>query len=169
MAKNVYNIRNSRSVTKSAYVSGSAVRKLYVAQPEPERQRRVQKTQEEKRQEALRIKKINRANRINFLYTAAVTGVVVLIFAICCQYLGLQSDVKKNAGAVSKLQTELNNITTQNDELEVEINAGIDYDSLYNTAVNELGMVYPESNQVITYDAGVSEYVKQYSNIPDAE
>ena len=44
MAKNVYNIRNSRSVTKSAYVSGSTVRKLYVAQPEPERQRRVQDT-----------------------------------------------------------------------------------------------------------------------------
>ena len=83
--------------------------------------------------------------------------------------LSLQSNVKKNAGAVSKLQTELNNITTQNDELEVEINAGINYDSLYNTAVNELGMVYPESDQVITYDAGVSEYVKQYSNIPDAE
>ena len=33
-------------------------------------------------------------------------------------------------------------------------------------AVNELGMVYPERDQVITYDAGVSEYVKQYHDIP---
>ena len=31
---------------------------------------------------------------------------------------------------------------------------------------NELGMVYPERDQVITYDAGVSEYVKQYHDIP---
>ena len=43
---------------------------------------------------------------------------------------------------------------------------GQDYEQIYNTAVNELGMVYPERDQVITYDAGVSEYVKQYHDIP---
>ena len=61
---------------------------------------------------------------------------------------------------------ELNELTNSNDELELEINAGIDYEQIYNTAVNELGMVYPERDQVITYDAGVSEYVKQYHDIP---
>ena len=58
------------------------------------------------------------------------------------------------------------NDTVAIDELELEINAGIDYEQIYNTAVNELGMVYPERDQVITYDAGVSEYVKQYHDIP---
>lgn len=62
--------------------------------------------------------------------------------------------------------SELNELTNSNDELELEINAGIDYEQIYNTAVNELGMVYPERDQVITYDAGVSEYVKQYHDIP---
>ena len=29
-------------------------------------------------------------------------------------------------------------------------------------------MVYPNKSQVITYEAGESEYVKQYQQIPDA-
>ena len=54
------------------------------------------------------------------------------------------------------------------------INAGkaeadIDYDAIYDTAVNELGMVYPAKGQVIRYAAGESEYVKQYQNIPNAD
>jgi hypothetical protein len=32
--------------------------------------------------------------------------------------------------------------------------------------VNELGMIYPDRNQVITYDSTISEYVKQYKDIP---
>ena len=78
----------------------------------------------------------------------------------------MHSAVKANASEVRQVQSELNELTNSNDELELEINAGIDYEAIYNTAVNELGMVYPEREQVITYDAGVSEYVKQYHDIP---
>jgi hypothetical protein len=48
---------------------------------------------------------------------------------------------------------------------ESEINAGIDYNAIYDTAVNELGMVYPSRSQVIGYDSKESEYVKQYKDI----
>lgn len=88
-----------------------------------------------------------------------MSAIVITIFAICLQYLNVQSQVKTNSTAVTRLQSELNELTNSNDELELEINAGIDYEQIYNTAVNELGMVYPERDQVITYDAGVSEYV----------
>ena len=55
-----------------------------------------------------------------------------------------------------------------NDALESDINASIDYNALYDTAVNELGMVYPGKDQVITYNSKESEYVKQYKDVPDA-
>ena len=125
----------------SSYVSGNTVRKLAAA---PQR----------------------RYEEYDFLYTVGVSYIVITIFAICLQYLNVQSQVKTNSTAVTRLQSELNELTNSNDELELEINAGIDYEQIYNTAVNELGMVYPERDQVITYDAGVSEYVKQYHDIP---
>ena len=33
-------------------------------------------------------------------------------------------------------------------------------------AINELGMVYATSDQVITYQNPVSDYIKQYQSIP---
>jgi hypothetical protein len=34
-------------------------------------------------------------------------------------------------------------------------------------ATNELGMVSPQNNQVITYDSNLSDYVRQYKDIPE--
>ncbi|MFQ9896462.1 MAG: hypothetical protein ACLRWA_09985 [Lachnospira sp.] len=106
---------------------------------------------------------------MNFLYTVAVTAVVAVMFGLCYQYLNLQSEVKTNAAAVSDLEMQLNTLTSQNDEREAQAEADIDYDAIYDTAVNELGMVYPAKGQVIRYAAGESEYVKQYQNIPNAD
>ena len=91
------------------------------------------------------------------------------MFVLCYQYLNLQSEVKTNAAAVSDLEMQLNTLTSQNDEREAQAEADIDYDAIYDTAVNELGMVYPAKGQVIRYAAGESEYVKQYQNIPNAD
>lgn len=150
----------------NAYVSGSAARKLYTAAPDIEREQRREIDENERR---IREKKINRSNHINFLFTAVVTGVAIVIFSICSQYLQMQTKVMANASEVSRLQSELNELTTANDEMEVQINANIDYESIYNTAINELGMINPKKGQVITFDAGVSEYVKQYGEIPKAD
>lgn len=163
---------HQKKYQSSAYVSGNTVKKLYTAVPKPEveapRRKTREQTEEEQKQRAARQHQIHRANRMNFLYTAAVSGIVAVIFGICFQYLNLQSTVKGNAAEVTQLQAQLNELTSANDEKELEINAGINYDEIYNTAVNELGMVYPERDQVITYEPGVSEYVKQYEDIPSA-
>ena len=106
---------------------------------------------------------------MNLAYTFMVVVMAAVVFGICVQYLNLQSSVKSNATTVSDLTTKLNNLKESNDELELEINAGINYDEVYNTAVNELGMVYPERVQVITYNSGESEYVKQYKDIPSSK
>ena len=87
------------------------------------------------------------------------------VFAICYQYLNLQSDIKTNSTAVVELQNQLNSLKAENNSHESEINAGIDYNAIYDTAVNELGMVYPSRSQVIGYDSKESEYVKQYKDI----
>lgn len=165
------NINTSYAGNKSSYVGGSAARKLQTAQavPEIERRRRQQEKEELRKQEELRQKQIGRANRINFLYTAAVIGVAVVLYAVCWQYLQLQTSVKTNAAEISKLQSQLTELTAENDELELQINAGIDYEQIYDTAINELGMVYPDKKQVVTFDAGISEYVKQYQDVPGAE
>jgi cell division protein FtsL len=166
MARKTYQYN---SKYKNTYVHGNTVRKLYVAEPAIETPRKENRPEEEQKQRRQQQHSIHRANRINFLYTAAVTGIVAVIFTICFQYLNLQTEVKNNASTVSTLQSQLNDLSQQNEQQELDINASIDYEEIYNTAVNELGMVYPNKGQVINYNAGESEYVKQYMDVPTSK
>ena len=135
------NVVNHRT---TEYQYGSAVRKLQSV-PEIhtyEHERRIEEQEQERRQ---RRREIRRNNRVNLVYTTVLAICATAVFAICYQYLNLQSDIKTNSTAVVELQNQLN--------------------SIYDTAVNELGMVYPSRSQVIGYDSKESEYVKQYKDI----
>ena len=101
-------------------------------------------------------------------YTMVVASVAAVVFFICYQYLNVQAVAKANSDKIIELKSTLNSLKDDNDALESDINASIDYNALYNTAVNELGMVYPGKDQVITYNSKESEYVKQYKDVPDA-
>ena len=156
--------------TTNTYVYGNTVRKLAVAEPitRPVK-RQNQNTEEEIRHRRLQEKEIQRAHRVNFLYTVAVVAVVAFIFTVCIQYLQLQASVKNDATQVANLEAQLSQLTVKNDEAEVQINGSIDYDAILSTAINELGMVYPSKKQVVEYNSGESEYVKQYQNIPTSK
>ena len=103
--------------------------------------------------------------RVNLIYTTVLVSCAAAVFAICYQYLNVQSAIKTNSQTVVELQNQLNSLKAENNSHESEINAGIDYDAIYDTAVNELGMVYPSRSQVVGYDSKESEYVKQYKDI----
>lgn len=172
MTHKANNTKNKKK--NNTYIYGNTVKKAQAApakkySPKAVPTRKHRLTEQEKQEERKRIQRINRNNRFNLLYTLAVSGMVVVMFVICWQYLHVQAEVKENSATVNSLQRELTELTNKNDEMELEINANIDYDSIYNIATEELGMVYPERDQVITYEAGVSEYVKQYSDVPTAE
>jgi cell division protein FtsL len=132
----------------------------------PERRKRPARDYEAERQEKLNKRRIHRASKVNFLYTLGVSAIVITMFVLCVQYLDTQSEVQGNQTAVQELQSQLNDLKTTNDETELKINTDIDYELIYDTAVNELGMIYPDRDQVITYDSTISEYVKQYKDIP---
>lgn len=157
------NVVNHRT---TEYQYGSAVRKLQTV-PEVhtyEHERRIEE-QEQEQERRQRRREIRRNNRVNLVYTTVLAICATAVFAICYQYLNLQSDIKTNSTAVVELQNQLNSLKAENNSHESEINAGIDYNAIYDTAVNELGMVYPSRSQVIGYDSKESEYVKQYKDI----
>ena len=170
---------NNRINRYTGYQYGSAVRKLETAAPHEDtltgklqtqiyKLYGIMKSHEEQEQERrLRRREIRRNNRINLIYTTVLALCATAVFAICYQYLNLQADIKANNATVVELQNQLNSIKAENNSHEAEINASIDYNAIYDTAVNELGMVYPNRSQVINYDSKESEYVKQYKDIAD--
>lgn len=155
---------NNRIDRHTGYQYGSAVRKLEVAAPEV-RPYNPERREEQEQERRARRREIRRNNRVNLIYTTVLALCATAVFAVCYQYLNLQADIKANSAAVVELQNQLNSLKAENNSHEAEINAGIDYNAIYDTAVNELGMVYPNRSQVINYDSKESEYVKQYKDI----
>ena len=45
----------------------------------------------------------------------------------------------------------------------------VDLEKIRDIAINELGMVYAQEDQVVLYDSEGSDYVRQYADIPEEE
>ena len=128
-------------------------------QPQPERQqpqpqRRVQSAPKT-------ISSISKASL--FILTIAI--VATLYF--CIEFLMLQYQVGKMEKDIVYLERELTNKKNINDAAYEQINMVYDLDYVYSLAINELGMVYPNNNEVITFDKTEESYVRQYADIPD--
>jgi len=159
------NIADNR-INHVGYQYGNAARKLAAApeiRPYNPARREYEERKEQERK--ARRREIRRNNRVNLVYTTALVVCAAVVFFICYQYLNLQADIKANSETVIELQEQLNSLKAENNSYEAEINASIDYNEIYDTAVNELGMIYPNRNQVINYDSHESEYVKQFKDV----
>ncbi len=99
--------------------------------------------------------------------------VVIMSVAVACvllilvNYLHIQSSISSRIYNIEQLESQLEQLKTENDALEIRINTDIDLDHIYQVATEELGMVYANRDQVILYDKTESEYVRQYENIPE--
>lgn len=167
MVKKSYTKNNKQVFNVSAgstYEYGSTVRQLNT-QP----LRHSEESEETKEQRRAKQRQIRRNNKLNLMYTMVVASVAAVVFFICYQYLNVQAVAKVNSDKIIELKSTLNSLKEDNDALESDINASINYDSIYDIAVNELGMVYPGKSQVITYESKESEYVKQFKDVPDAK
>ena len=119
--------------------------------------RAVQKEFEERRR---------RANALTFA-EASVVGVLcaVLLFA-CIFYVGQQAKLNQSNTKLASLQKTYASLVEDNNAKSSEIEGSVDYERIYDYTVNELGMMYPEKGQTVTYKRNPGSYVKQGEEIP---
>ena len=68
---------------------------------------------------------------------------------------------------IISMERNLTAMKNENDAAYEQIEKVYDLDYVYNIAVNELGMVYPNNNEIITFKKADENYVRQYADIPD--
>ena len=78
----------------------------------------------------------------------------------------LQHQVSKMEKEIVSMERTLSTMMNENDAAYEQIKMAYDLDYVYNIAVNELGMVYPNNNEVITFERTDESYVRQYADIP---
>ena len=91
---------------------------------------------------------------------------VNVLYMIFVNYLQLQAETTSRVKHIASLETELEDLRKENNDNYTRIMTSVDLDHIRDVAINELGMVYAEPNQVILYDGGTDDYVRQNGSIP---
>ena len=142
-------------------IDGTAARQLQVV-PDYERE---QITQPE-------IKKLPRkapklSHGIDFISMTLLVATMAITLYLCYNYLQVQGNIVQLKRDVAVLDQEFNTLLNENSALEESLNGQVDWDVVYMTAVNEFGMVYPNNNEVVTYESTRNGHVIQYKDIPE--
>ncbi len=153
------------------YMYGSeAPQRRYDDEPVRVPRKRVPFTKEERRKQQAQMyaaENRRKASRFGGLYTALITVAVAATLFTCVNYITLINNKSDNSKQITELQNQLSDIKAANDQTQLTIDTSVDYDYIYNVATEKLGMVYASPDQIIMYHSGESEYVIQYSNIPE--
>lgn len=154
--------RKGNTDKRTGYVDGAAVRKL-----------QIRENREEKR-ERRKAPRVHRGRRgktehLGLGYALFLTAACGLTLWVCSGYLRLQADNTALVKSIASLESELDDLKTENDDEYNRVTTSVDLEEIRDIAINELGMVYADKDQVILYDSEGNDYVTQYAEIPEEE
>ncbi len=173
-------VRRSRRPSDTynmGYVDGNTVHELEPAPYKKSKSReQIRREREAKRRQAMRAKNQeiavrNRAKILNIdlKYAAFLVAAMLITLLMCIYYLNLQSRISEQNSQISSLKSQLTELTDANQATRERLNNAIDLEAVYELAINELGMSYPSSDQIIYYSGAIDNYVKQYKEIPQSD
>ncbi len=143
----------------NVYVQGNTARKLQVV---PDYQREPEKkvsARTRKNRERLRHMSIG---SVLFMATAMVAAGLILTW-----YLTLQSDITNSIEHIAALESRLNELRLDNDENYSRITNNVDLEEVKRVAIQELGMIYAQEGQIITFNGEGSDYIRQTGSLPN--
>ncbi len=140
------------------YVEGNTARKIQPAR-RPGREDR-QDTEHSRRRQAEKVP------YADVFYTIFLAAAACMLLWSCVRYLQLQQETTSRVKRIALLETELEEKRKENDDDYTRIMTSVDLDYIKSVAINELGMVYAQPDQVILYDGGTKDYVRQSGEIP---
>ena len=107
----------------------------------------------------------DRAVYMNFGYVLFLTVSLLVAGYVLIGYIGLQSEITASVKRIASMESTLNSMKTANDEEVSRIESSVDLDEVRRIAITELGMVYPDEDQIITVPDEGNDYVRQVSDI----
>ena len=148
-----------KSVSRSAYVAGNTVRQIDV----------VEEIHKPRRQELSHAVKKNRDKAVymNLGYVLFLTASLIVAGVVLIGYIRLQSEITASVKHISAMESTLKSLKVANDEEYSRIESSVDLDEIRRIAITELGMTYPDQNQIVTIPDEGSDYVRQLADIAD--
>lgn len=102
-------------------------------------------------------------------YVIFLSTMVLVSAFLAVRYLNYQAEISEIKSNVHSLKSNIEVISSQNDAVSYDINAYIDINRIVDTALNELGMVMANEEQIKYFQKNVDEFMNQYADVPDTE
>lgn len=153
-----------------SYYDGNTVRKLEVV-PDFDTRREEQRQEYERRRKNERKAKQRRLQRHRgFDKVSAIFFSVAVAFTVytAVGYLQAQQQIRALDKNITSLQKEIISIKDENGAI-ADSAKSVDLEYVKKVAMEKLGMVHLQDDQIINYDSAKKDYVKQYADIPDGE
>ena len=96
-----------------------------------------------------------------------VAGICV-IAAMSFFYLSERAQFMKQKSVLSDSKTQLNTLQVENEDMNLEIEQSIKFDTI-ETAAKKYGMSKPDASHILRYESQDAEYIRQYGKIPNAD
>lgn len=107
-----------------------------------------------------------RAKKMGPGYVMFLAAAVVIVCMMLTSYLDMRAELTISTKRVAALEQDLNNMKLANDEELERIESSINLEEIKQIAVEELGMTYAKSGQVVTISDEGSDYVRQLQELP---
>ena len=166
---------NSQRYNYDSYIDGNTVRKYHTySQPDEDkewlkeiyRNRDLENAREERARKA-RVRRLEHSKTMNFSTFAVLAVAVLVMLYLCTGYIQARSAVTSLNKEIVTKETEYNSLKAKNDSNLKEIESSVNLQKIYNIATKDLGMVFANNNQIVTYGDSESAYVRQYNDIQD--
>lgn len=108
-----------------------------------------------------------RTLQMNLPYVLFLTAAAVITVFVCVNFLQLRAKNTILQEEVASLEAELDSAILDNDSEYNRVMNSVDLEYVREVAVNELGMQLATTSQIVTYTVEDSDYVRQYSEIPE--
>ena len=154
--------------SRNYYINGNTVRELGAApvrRPEVDPREREEQLRRKRRRNAARRNR-ERALYMSKGYVAFLTLCVAVSAAFAVVYVKLQADVSQNMRMISSMESQINDLRADNDAAYRRLTTSVDLNEVKDIAVNQLGMTYATEDQIVYYSVENSNYMDQYSDIP---
>ncbi len=146
----------------ASYVHGTAA---YRVKPQ------TQKASQKKKEKTVVKKKRHQKVKMSMDFGSLVyfSFAVIISVCACVCYLQLRAEVTQNMQTLAQMKASLYDLEMDNNAMESTIMMSIDLDKIKDIAMNELGMMYPTPEQIITYEIEEDNYMDVYVNIEELE
>ena len=106
--------------------------------------------------------------RVNVPYVLVLLAVTLLFGYLCFSYLKVNASINASMKHIANMEQQLAEARAENTVRENRLNAQMDLEEVFRIAVEDLGMVYPDENEVVEYTEQMREYVRQHEDVPNS-